>query len=131
MYLARELQSKFVVAIKTISKKELKKCGIEKDIELGISLHDSLEHENILHLYGRFEDEKRIYLIMDYCPRGDMYGCLLKHKRFSKRRAASYIRKITAAIDYCHQMHVIHRDIKPENILLGPNVFLYDYTMIV
>ena len=131
MYLARELQSNFVVAIKAIQKKELKKCGIEKDVELGISLHDFLEHENILHSYGRFEDKKRIFLITDYCPCGDMYGCLLKRKRFGERRAASYIRKIAAAIDYCHSKGVIHRDIKPENILLGPNVFPYDYTMIV
>ena len=80
-------------------------------------------HKNILRMYGYFWDEKRVYLILEYAPNGEIYHQLLKKKRFSERRASCYIRYIADAVDYCHKMHVIHRDIKPENILLSYDVF--------
>ena len=73
-------------------------------------------------MYGYFWDEKRVYLILEYAPKGEIYKELMAKKRFSERRAAKYILRISDAMEYCHQMHVIHRDIKPENILLGQDV---------
>ena len=110
------------MAIKVIQKSELERCGIEKQIRSEIEIQSHLKHKNVLRMYGYFWDKKRVYMILEYCPCGNMYEYLDKCKRFSERRAASYIRKITAAIDYCHYMGVIHRDIKPENILLGYDV---------
>ena len=75
-------------------------------------------------MYGYFWDEKRVYLILEYAPKGEIYHELLKRKRFSERRAAAYILRIADALDYCHSMDVIHRDIKPENILIGYDVQL-------
>ena len=75
-------------------------------------------------MYGYFWDEKRVYLILEYASKGEIYHELLKRKRFSERRAAAYILRIADAMDYCHSMHVIHRDIKPENILIGYDVRL-------
>ena len=73
-------------------------------------------------MYGYFWDEKRVYLSLEYAPRGEIYHELLQRKRFSPRRTSAYIRYIADAVDYCHKMHVIHRDIKPENILLSYEV---------
>ena len=122
MYLARELRSKFIVAIKVIQKSELERCGIEKQIRSEIEIQSHLKHKNVLRMYGYFWDKKRVYMILEYSPKGEIYKDLLKRKRFSERRAASYISRIAAAIDYCHYKGVIHRDIKPENILLGYDV---------
>ena len=122
MYLAREIKSKFIVAIKAIEKKLVDTRGIEKQIKREIEIQSRLKHKNVLCMYGYFWDKKRVYMILEYCPCGNMYEYLKKCKRFSERRAASYIRKVAAAIDYCHYMGVIHRDIKPENILLGYDV---------
>eukprot|EP00658_Telonema_sp_P-2_P049635 TRINITY_DN37775_c0_g1_i3.p1 TRINITY_DN37775_c0_g1~~TRINITY_DN37775_c0_g1_i3.p1 ORF type:complete len:207 (-),score=41.52 TRINITY_DN37775_c0_g1_i3:468-1088(-) len=72
-------------------------------------------------MYGYFYDQSRIYLILEYAPKGELYKQLQKEGRFEEKRAAQYALQMSAALEYCHSKHVIHRDIKPENLLLGDN----------
>ena len=72
-------------------------------------------------MYGYFWDEKRIYLILEFAPGGELYKRLTAKGRFSETETAKYILEMSRALEYCHQKHVIHRDIKPENLLLGLN----------
>lgn len=55
----------------------------------------SFRHKNILRLYGYFYDEKRVYLILEYAPKGELYALLKKVGRFSEKRAAKVKNKIT------------------------------------
>ena len=80
-----------------------------------------IRHPNILRLYGYFYDKNRVYLILEYAARGELYKLLNKLKRFDEKRASTYIYSLAQALKYCHSKHVIHRDIKPENLLLGLN----------
>jgi serine/threonine protein kinase len=109
----------FIVALKVLMKSQLLKAGVEHQLRREIEIQAHLRHRNILRMYGYFYDEKRIYLILEYAPRGELYKELTKRGRFSERRAASYIYALADALHYCHTKHVIHRDIKPENLLLG------------
>jgi serine/threonine protein kinase len=63
--------------------------------------------------------QNRVFLILEYAARGELYKELQKCKRFSEKRSATYIASLAKALLYCHQKHVIHRDIKPENLLVG------------
>lgn len=76
-------------------------------------------HPNILRLYGYFYDATRVYLILEFAAKGELYKELQKAGRFTEPRAANYIQQIAGALRYCHSKHVIHRDIKPENLLVG------------
>jgi len=67
----------------------------------------------------RPDAQNRVYLILEYASKGELYKELQKSKRFSERRSATYIASLARALMYCHQKHVIHRDIKPENLLIG------------
>lgn len=78
-------------------------------------------HPNILRLYGYFYDSKRVYLILEYAAKGELYKHLQKHTRFNEETAAGYICQMAEALTYLHRKNVIHRDIKPENLLLGMN----------
>ena len=64
-------------------------------------------------------EQNRVYLILEYAARGELYKELQKAKRFSEKRSATYIASLARALTYCHKKHVIHRDIKPENLLIG------------
>jgi serine/threonine protein kinase len=78
VYLAREKKSEFLVAIKVISKNQLKKSGVEHQVRREIEIQTHLDHENILKLYGFFWDARRIYLILEYAPGGELYKELKK-----------------------------------------------------
>lgn len=119
VYLAREKKSKFIVALKVLFKSQLQKANVEHQLRREIENQSHLRHPNILRLYAYFYDESRVYLILEYAPRGELYKELQKEGKFSENRTAMYIEQLAEALKYCHSKHVIHRDIKPENLLLG------------
>jgi len=121
VYLAREKRSHFIVALKVLFKSQLMKSCVEHQLRREIEIQSHLKHPNILRLYGYFYDAKRVFLILEYAPQGELYKKLTKEERFGQTKAATYIHQLADALEYCHSKKVIHRDIKPENLLLGMN----------
>ncbi|KAM4748138.1 aurora kinase B [Rhinophrynus dorsalis] len=119
VYLAREKQTKFIMALKVLFKSQLEKEGVEHQLRREIEIQSHLRHPNILRMYNYFHDKKRIYLMLEYAPRGELYKELQKHGRFDEQRSATFIEELADALQYCHERKVIHRDIKPENLLMG------------
>ncbi|XP_062060378.1 aurora kinase A isoform X1 [Lepus europaeus] len=119
VYLAREKQSKFILALKVLFKAQLEKAGVEHQLRREVEIQSHLRHPNILRLYGYFHDATRVYLILEYAPLGTVYRELQKLSKFDEQRTATYITELANALLYCHSKRVIHRDIKPENLLLG------------
>ncbi|KAK2580627.1 hypothetical protein KPH14_007737 [Odynerus spinipes] len=126
VYLAREKKSKFIIAMKVLFKEQIQKQGVGDQVMLyqvqrEIEIQTHLRHPNILRMYGYFHDEKRVYLILEYAPKGELYKELnaQPNKRFDEVRTATYMSQLADALKYCHSKKVIHRDIKPENLLLG------------
>lgn len=119
VYLARERKSNFIIALKLLSKRQLIKNNVEVQLRREIEIQSHLDHVNILKLYGFFWDERRIYLILEYAPGGELYKELLhsERHRFSEPKASDYVYQMCNALQYIHKKHVIHRDIKPENLL--------------
>ncbi|KAL8114281.1 serine/threonine-protein kinase Aurora-3 [Apium graveolens] len=118
VYLAREIKSKYIVALKVIFKQQVEKYRLSHQLKREMEIQMSLNHPNVLRLYGWFHDDERICLILEYAHRGELYGELRRTGSLSEKQAATYIASLTQALAYCHQKDVIHRDIKPENLLL-------------
>ncbi|TSY69827.1 Aurora kinase A [Bagarius yarrelli] len=146
VYLARERQTKYILALKVLFKKQLEKAGVEHQLRREVEIQSHLRcvnvslcsayipsmpadlifstpcrHPNILRLYGYFHDAARVYLILEFAPKGELYGELQRCRTFDEQRTTTYITELTDALYYCHSKKVIHRDIKPENLLLGAN----------
>jgi len=121
VYLAREKKSKFIVALKVLSKKQLVKHNVQHQLRREIEIQSHLHHRNILQLFGYFYDDHRVYLILEYAPRGELYRKLKDAQHFDEQTSSVYISQIIDALTVCHSRDVIHRDIKPENILIGYN----------
>ncbi|KAL4735153.1 kinase-like domain-containing protein [Aspergillus similis] len=119
VYLAKERSSGFVCALKVLHKSELQQGGVQKQVRREIEIQSNLRHPNVLRLFGHFQDSKRIFLILEFAGRGELYKHLRKEHRFPEWKAAHYIAQMASALKYLHKKHVMHRDIKPENILVG------------
>jgi aurora kinase len=119
VYLAKERSTGFVCALKVLHKSELTQGKVEKQVRREIEIQSHLAHPNILRLYGHFHDAKRIFLILEFAAKGELYKHLRREQRFPEWKAAQYIAQMAAALKYLHRKHVMHRDIKPENILVG------------
>lgn len=89
MYLARVKGHNFIVALKVLMKSQLMKAGVEHQLRREIEIQSHLRHKHVLRMYGYFYDEKRVYIILEFAPRGELYKELTKRGRFSERRAAN------------------------------------------
>jgi aurora kinase, other len=130
VWLVRERNRGFIVALKIIPIKEIQNAETAKQIRREIEIHSNLRHENILQMYGHFHDRDNIYLILEYAGKGEFFRFLSERGgRFSEGETSVYIRQLIHALLYMSTRSVIHRDIKPENLLLGAddNLKLADF----
>ncbi|KAJ6747162.1 SERINE/THREONINE-PROTEIN KINASE IAL-RELATED [Salix koriyanagi] len=118
VYVAREVKSKYIVALKVIFKEQIDKYNIHHQLKREMEIQTSLSHPNILRLYGWFHDEQRVFMILEYAHGGELFKELRKCGYLSEKKAATYVASLANALAYCHEKDVIHRDIKPENLLL-------------
>ncbi|XP_077231808.1 serine/threonine-protein kinase Aurora-3-like isoform X1 [Tasmannia lanceolata] len=118
VYLAREKKHKYIVALKVIFKQQLEKHNLHYQLRREIEIQSNLSHPNVLQIFGWFHDDERIFLILEYAARGELFKELRDLKYLSEKHAATYIASFARALAYCHEKNVIHRDIKPENLLL-------------
>ncbi|KAI9299323.1 kinase-like domain-containing protein [Cunninghamella echinulata] len=88
VYLAREKQSGYIIALKVLYKKEIVTNGVERQLRREVEIQGSLRHPNILRLYGFFHDETRVFLILEYAAKGELYEELQRKKRFMESVAA-------------------------------------------
>ncbi|KAJ8524156.1 hypothetical protein ON010_g16962 [Phytophthora cinnamomi] len=144
VYLAREKNSRMVVALKVLVKEQLKAAGVAHQLRKEVEIHSRIRHENILPLYATFQDSTRgggdLYKKMRSMPgrryallscdgstfelKGLMVAAFVLCCSFSfpERQAMLYTAQLVSALESCHNQHVIHRDIKPENLLLSDEV---------
>lgn len=88
VYLAREKSSKYIVALKVLFKSQLQKYGVEHQLRREIEIQSHLRHPNILRLYGYFYDSKRVFLILEYAAKGELYKELRRDGKFPEPRAS-------------------------------------------
>ena len=86
-----------------------------------VNLMIKLDHPNIIKLYEYYENEKKIYLIMELCTGGELFDKIIenteKGKQFTEKQAANIFKQMMSAVNYCHKNGIVHRDLKPENLL--------------
>ena len=80
-----------MVALKVLHKKQIEKYRIHHQLAREMEIQTSLRHPNILRLFGWFHDEDRIFLILEYAHRGELYGLLRDNNYLSENQAATVV----------------------------------------
>lgn len=94
------------------------------------SILEMVSHPNIVKLYYAFQDNNKVYLILEYLSGGELFGHLSQLNYLNETHASYYVAQIIIAIRYLHEkLNVIYRDLKPENCMLNSsgNLVLTDF----
>lgn len=88
----------------------------------------SLNHANIPHIYDRFMDADRIYMVMEYIDGMDLERLLQKFREahsgpLPERVVARYAYQLCSVLEYIHRQTppTLHRDLKPSNVIFQPS----------
>ena len=124
--------SQKVYCIKILIKRDIFEQKLINQINKEISIMYNVNHPYSVKLVNHFEDNEKLYLIMELASNGNLYNFIQKNKK-DKIKNMDLIKKLIIQtieiIKYLHSLNIIYRDIKPENILLDKdyNVKLCDY----
>ncbi|KAF3325300.1 CBL-interacting protein kinase 7-like protein [Carex littledalei] len=122
VYHAVSLSDGTQVAIKVIDKSSPNITAMPSDLLLReIHAMRRLSHPHILRLHEVLATCTRVFLVMDYAPKGDLahYINRFKSGRLAEPVARRFFLQLVSALRYCHKRGVSHRDIKPQNLLLS------------
>ena len=87
-------------------------------VDREIRVHAHLSHPHVVKLLTSFEDEERIYLVLELQP-GDLFQTLITRGQLTEEGTVlDVLVPLLEALAYLHGQGIIHRDIKPENVLL-------------
>lgn len=162
VHLAQSRHNARYYAIKVLKKTEVVrlKQGINDKwrirlwkLKMGIIVEHTNNEKHILegvanpflvNLWGTFQDDSNLYMVMDYVPGGELFSVLRKSKvrcnynvlptqytkmialcityqRFPDHVAKFYAAEVILALEYLHSRRIVYRDLKPENLLLDSN----------
>lgn len=98
-----------------------------------IQLHYAASaHPNIVSMLKIVDDANCTYVVLEYCPEGDLFSNITEKGRYTNNDALvrRAFLQILDAVEHCHRLGIYHRDLKPENILVsnsGSDVLLADF----
>jgi serine/threonine kinase 38 len=72
----------------------------------------------IVDLLYSFQDDKYLYLVMEFLQGGDLMSILIKKDILTPEETRFYIAEIAMAIQAVHRCNYLHRDLKPDNVLI-------------
>ena len=106
-----------IYAMKILNKNFLIKNKILKHAITECNILKKSSSPFIITLHYAFQTPDNLYMILDYCPGGDL-DFHIQIRIFEEEEAKFYIAELILAIEYLHINNILYRDLKPENILI-------------
>lgn len=108
--LVRNLTDKQVYAMKVLKKKYIIEKHQEKNIMTEKAILCELLHPFLVKLKECFQDEQKLYFILEYCPGGELFGLLSLKDKLSEEQTKFYSAQVFLALEALHSKNVIYRE---------------------
>lgn len=116
--LVRHTKTNTVYAMKVLNKDDMIKRA---DSAFFWEERDIMAHaqsEWIVRLQYAFQDQRFLYMVMEYMPGGDLVNLMTQYD-VSEKWTRFYTAELVEALAALHNMGYIHRDVKPDNMLIS------------
>ncbi|KAF4662583.1 hypothetical protein FOL47_006179 [Perkinsus chesapeaki] len=106
------------MALKMLKKSEVIRLKQVEHVKAEKRILSMIEHPFIVNLLTTFQDDKRLFMLMEYVNGGELFSYLRREGRLPNDSGKFYAAEIVLAFQYLHNMNIIYRDLKPENLLI-------------
>ena len=117
VFKARHIRLDTIVAIKSVRK--------DQAIDLAAEVHilTKLNHPNLVRVFDIFEDERLMYIVMDYIEGEDLQHVIDREKVIPEEKVKEWFITLADLLRYLHSRKppIIYRDMKPANVILQPD----------
>ena len=79
----------------------------------------SLQHTNIVNIYGTSSNRNAFIIVMEYCGGGSLADRMIR--KFSINEFLTLAQDVASGLSFAHNHGVIHGNLRPSNILLDEN----------
>ena len=115
VYRARDTATDTIVAVKLFRSYFSQESEALQRYTQIIQRIQTLQHPNILRVYGVERERDNLLVIMEYVPWPSLKG--QGNQALPMPEVLTVLRQVAAALDFAHGHGVIHRDLKPGNVL--------------
>jgi len=115
----RVIKTGQVFALKQMQKADIVSMGQVEHIMQETQVLTQISHPFVTNKFAGFVSPCNLVLIMEFCPGGDLFDQLYKHKSFTVPDTRIFTSQVLLPLEYLHSMSIVHRDLKLENILVS------------
>ncbi|OMJ77263.1 hypothetical protein SteCoe_23172 [Stentor coeruleus] len=118
VFLAKMKNSEELYAMKILKKEKIFAQNLIRYVMTERNVLSYINHPFIVRLRYAFQDVDKVFLILDYCPGGNLTACINRYQSLPEDIARIYMCEILLALSELHQRGIIYRDLKPDNVIL-------------
>jgi len=112
------------LALKIMKKSEVIRLRQVEHVKAETAILSTIEHPFIVNLISTFQDEKRLFLLLEFINGGELFSHLRTEGRLPDPECRIIASQIVLAFAYLHGKDIIYRDLKPENLLIDSEGFI-------
>lgn len=125
VYLVRHVTDGRLYALKVLQKERVESKKQQQHVRTERAVLAAARASPFLvGFHGCFQNARKLYFVLEYCPGGELFHRLQRCKRLDEPTAKFYAAQILLALEHLHAHGVLYRDLKPENVLIAADGYV-------